>query len=491
MSLLPSAARVSADVRTDRISSLRLWGLVFVPVVLVFLSCGHWTLNNADSVAAAWPAWALVHSGTLHLEHVGNLPLDPWFIKGAHGHLVSSRMPGVVFISVPVQLAFAWTGLNAMAPSVATAALVTAAAVANMTLLLRRLSNASAALVGGLLLAFGTTLWTVAGAELWTHGPDVLWLSAGLLALANRRDLLAGLLFAPAVLTRPHLIVVVIAVAAFVGWSRRRMTIVPLLGVPAALALVGVIAYNWYLFGSASLGAGSYSYATDRSLTGGGVNFVSGLHNWYSTTVDIMASPMHGLLPYSPMAVLALFALRSSWRLLPDWGRGAAVGGVVYLLVQARINGVYSSFGFYGDRLAIESALLWSPLVFLSARTLWLSGRRVVVFSLCVASVGIELVGAAFGRVLTVPLTADPWRTWLPIDVVRSNGIKTAPILGGALLVAMLFGLRLLHRPDPSPQPAAQLPRPPRGQLAQPRSPMFNPSARAASPPTAPTTTHG
>src|SRR5436305_8219199 len=159
MSLLPSAARVSDALRTNRISGRALWLLVFVPVVLGFLFCGHWTLNNADSVAAAWPAYALVHVGSLHLEHVRNLPLDPWFIPGAHGHLVSSRMPGVVFISVPLQAAFGWTGLNAMAPSVATAAVVTAAAVANMTLLLRRLSNASAALVAGLLLAFGTTLW--------------------------------------------------------------------------------------------------------------------------------------------------------------------------------------------------------------------------------------------------------------------------------------------------------------------------------------------
>ena len=49
MSLLPSAARVSDALRTNRISGRALWLLVFVPVVLGFLACGHWTLNNADS----------------------------------------------------------------------------------------------------------------------------------------------------------------------------------------------------------------------------------------------------------------------------------------------------------------------------------------------------------------------------------------------------------------------------------------------------------
>lgn len=484
-------AGVAAEVRTDRISGRALWLLAFVPVLLVFLATGHWTLNNADSVAAAWPAWALVHGGTLHLEHVANLPLDPWFIKGAHGHLVSSRMPGVVFISVPLQAAFAWTGLNAMAPSVATAALVTAGAVANVTLLFRRLSNASTALVGGLILAFGTTLWTVAGAELWTHGPDVLWLSAGLLAVANKRLALAGFLFAPAVLTRPHLIVVVLAVAAFAAWSRRRLSAIPVLCVPAALALAGVIAYNWYLFGEASIGGGTYGYAGD-SLSSHGAGVFASLHSWYSTTVDIMLSPMHGLVPSSPMVLLALLALRSSWRSLPDWGRGATVGGVLYLLVQARINGVYSSFGFYGDRLAIESMLLWSPLIFLAGRQLWQDGRRAIVFVLCTASVGIELIGAAFGRVLTVPLTADPWRTWLPINVVQANGLKAMPILASAALLALLIGTRVLgRRPDVALPTVSMSSRPAREQLEQPRSPMFNPAARTVSAPTGSTTTHG
>jgi hypothetical protein len=442
--MLDAVHRVVDSVRSDRISGRLLWLLVVVPVALVYISCGHWAIENTDSEAAAWPAWTLVHRGTLHLENVGPAPFLGWFIHGAHGHLVSSRMPGVALISVPIQAALAWTGWDALGPAVITAAILTAGAVANSTLLLRRLSNASAAVTGAIVLAFGTTLWAVAGTELFTHGPDVFWLSAGLLALAQQRTLLSGILFAPAVMTRPHLAVVIAAVGVVAAWSRRRPRILPQFAVPAALALALVVLYNWYLFGTASLSAGTYSYAGHSAVVGHGGGVLRSVYDNLTMSVGMLFSPMRGLVPYTPVVLVVLLRGRSAWRTLPDWARGATIGGVLYLLLQARINGIYSSSGFYGYRLTIEPMLLWAPIVFVAARSLWMQGRRALVYLLSAASVVIEVPGAVFTSSVFVSEHARVWSTWMPVEMMRVGGSKVVLMTGLATLLAVVVGVRVL-----------------------------------------------
>lgn len=474
-------ARLVKSVAADTISDRALWLLIALPVAAVYLVSAHWTMNNADSVAAAAPAWTLVHMGTLHLENAHSLYINPWYMHGAHGHLVSSRMPGVIFIGVPMQAALAWSGLGAMAPSVATASLVAAAAVANMTLLLRRLSNARLAVIGGVVVAFGTAMWTVAGAELWTHGPDVLWLSAGLLALAKRRVLLAGLLFAPAAATRPHLVVVIAIVGLFVAWSRRSLWPLFQLGIPAFAGLGAVVAYNMYAFGEKTLSAGSYQYATHNAISGYAGPTTSMWHTWGTTLAGLLFSPMRGVLPYTPLVLLALVGLRESWRQLPDWARGAALGGVAYLLVQARINSADGGFGYYGSRLTLETTFLLAPLVFVSARALWVRGHRGTVFVLTATSIVTQLAGAAFGRVMTVSLAADSWHTWLPWTVVRDNGGPAFALTGMTAALIVLAAIRLVPRPRPADNPPDVSTTPhAAAHSEQLRSPMFNTTSRAS-----------
>lgn len=462
----------------DSISDARLWSLVFLAAAGAFLIAAHWTLNNSDSVAAAWPAWSLVHQGTLHLEHVAQLPLDPWFVRGAHSHLVSSRTPGVVLIGVPFQALFAWSGLGAMAPSVAAASIITAAAVSNLTLLLRRLSSAEAAVAAALVLALGTPLWTVAGAELWTHGPDALWLSAALLAFAHRRVWWSGAFFSLAVLTRPHLVLVVAVFGVWTAWSRRNPQVLAAMALPSALALATVICYNDYLFRSNSLSGGTYGYAAHNALHGRGPTTTSSNLKMLTESAGILFSPMRGLVPYAPVLLLGVLAVRTSWRQLPDWGRAASVGGLIYLLAQARINGIYSSFGFYGSRLGIESMVLWTPLVFLAARTLW-QRSKTAVYWVSALSIGVELAGAAFGRVMTVPLTADPWRTWLPLEVVRSGGAKATLLMVLYALLTVLLAVRLstaMARPAATPSAKALASE----TVAPAEAPVFNVASRTA-----------
>lgn len=429
-------------VTSDQIRDRRLWSVVFLPVAILYLVSAHWTLNNADSIAAAWPAWALVHHGTLHLDHIANLPINPWFMRGAHGHIVSSRMPGVSLISVPMQGLLAWTGLDPMAPSVATASIVAAAAAANMTVVFRRMSNANVALLGGLVLAAGTCLWTVAGAELWAHGPDALWLSAMLLCASRNRFWLAGILGAAAALTRPHLVVAVAFIGVALAIGRRTARPLFALGVPAAAGLVGVAAYNWYLFGTASLDAGSYSYAGTTVINGTGTTFVSSLYAWFDSAAGMLVSPSRGVLAYTPVLLVALMALRSSWRDLPDWAKGATLGGLAYFLVQAHINGYEGGSGYYGSRLTIGPMVLWSPLVLVAARRICSRGQGLVVYLLAALSVATQITGAAFGRIITILRTVDLNRTWMPYEVAKTGGVRAAFL---SALTLALIGLTAVH----------------------------------------------
>jgi hypothetical protein len=106
----------------------------------------------------------------------------------------------------------------------------------------------------------------------------------------------------------------------------------------------------------------------------------------------------------------------------------------------------------------------------------------VVVFALSAASVAIELTGAAFGRVIAIPVNADPWRTWLPLELTKDGGPKVIIVCALFAALIALLGIRLLSRPTARKDPSAT-PRPKRitaSDAEQPRSPMFNRSVRSA-----------
>ncbi len=458
MDRLRSTRRAVLDpLGSDTMSDRGLWLAAFVPVAVLFLACAHWSVVNVDAAAAAWPGWALVHHHTLHLDGVTDLPFDPWFVQ-SHGHLVSSRMPGVVFIGVPLQALLSWTTASAVTISTITAALVTAAAVANVAVLIRGFASARVALAAAAILAFGSSLWTTAGAELWTHGPDALWLSAAMLALNRGRHLLASTLVAAAILTRPHLAVVALTIGLALAVHHRQLRQLAIFGLPSAAALGLVELYNLYLFGQASIGGGTYEYAADRALAGvSSGNTVAALRAWATSLAGLMMSPKRGLLFYSPIVAIAIPAVRHGWRAIPAWCKGATIGGVAYLLLQAKLNSFEGGAGFYGSRLTIEPLVLWMPLVVLSVRQVWERGYRTPVIVTCWLSVAIGLVGATMGHVVT-PYFSPPWTTWVPIDVVRSSGPAAIPVVGtivAALPLLLLLARRTRSRTaDPTSRPS-------------------------------------
>lgn len=410
------------------------WVRAVVAILPVYLVTAHWNEGQvSDCVAAIWPAWNLAHHGTFYLEHATGMPDLPWFTVSG-GHVVSGRMMGVLLIGVPFAYLTSLTSLSPEATGALTAAVVTTLALANIHVLLRTLVGRFA-LPATAVLAFGTTLWTTAGAELWTHGPDALWLSAGMLAASRHRYWLAGLAMAPAVMTRPHLAVVAAALGTSLALSERRLRPLWQVGVPTAAGLGGLVLWNAWYFGSAMLGARTYDGRLGKltaAPTGGAAA------QWAGNAVGAFVSPACGVLLYSPVLLVLLVSAPAGWRAAPAWVRGAAVGGMLYEAVQLRLNGYTGGGGFYGNRLVVEMLVLVAPLLAVGLGTRWGAagrGYRRSIAVLSVASLAMRAFGAlSYGYWWG---TSSSALVWYPAVVARALGILALPVAAVSVLAAV------------------------------------------------------
>lgn len=433
----PSALQRTADlldrcISTDR----RLWWTIVLLMLAVFLRTAHWTyLEVNDATAAAWPAWALVHHGTIRLEGVTGLPDIAWF-QEVNGHLVSDRMPGVILIGVPAQFVLAWTDVRPIIPAVLTAAVVSALAVGTVAVVLRRAGvSRRFAMTGALVLALGTGLWTTASTELLTHGPDALWLSLFMLALTRHRYLLAGAAIAPALLTRPHLALVAATVGLWLGWRERSPRPLISIGVPSVAAVGLLVAWNAWVFGSANLDGGYGGRLASATSTD-----VSTAHHFAVTLAGSLVSPSRGLLLYSPVVLVAIVALYRGWRQVPHWARACLMGGVLYQAAQTRVNGFSGGYSFYSNRLVVEMLVLATPAaclayVHVAQRS---PGFRRVARTLAATSIALHMVGALlYVSDATYGTDLPLWTTWVPWEAATSGG-------GATLLISVVLSLVVL-----------------------------------------------
>ena len=425
----------------DRLTDRRAWWSTLGTCAVVFLLTARWYgLVNTDTSAADWPAWQFVRTGSFHLDGL-HLPDNPWFFD-VHGHVISNRVPGVVLLGLPAQLLLRPFGLSPYAGGAVTAALTCAAAMANTHVLLRRLGGPAATAAGcTAALAFGTGIWPIASAELWTHGPDLLWLSAAALCAQRQRWWLVGVAFAPAVLTRPHLALVAAAVGLTAAVFRRRPLIAVQVGLPCAAALGLLVLWNDLLFGSPSL-QGGYPYVFQRatSLHDSGTQAGFG-----ESLVGAFVSPLRGLFLYSPIALVGLVCLGRGWRRAPDWARALLVGGLGYQLAQFKINDFTGGYGFYGNRLVLELLLLAAPVAYLGYLEVVAPhpGRVRVARVLTALSVSIQGLGALLSFSWPIHENHAPaWRDYLPWRVLQDTDVIGPLVLLLLLVTTLLAALR-------------------------------------------------
>jgi alpha-1,2-mannosyltransferase len=159
----------------------------------------------------------------------------------------------------------------------------------------------------------------------------------------------------------------------------------------AALTSAGVLAflvYTAWLLGNVSV-SGGYGDSMITRLLSSNLGWYAG--NILSSFVD----PARGLFVYSPFLLLLIPGLPSAWRDSPWWVRGAAVGGVIYLLVQLKANRFTGGGGFFSYRYPLEALTAWAPLLVVAYER-W-AGRRPFAQKAFIVLVAYSVLLQAFG----------------------------------------------------------------------------------------------
>ena len=133
------------------------------------------------------------------------------------------------------------------------------------------------------------------------------------------------------------------------------------LGIGAFLGLALLVWYTWWVWGRLTIAGGYGDVFVNRALSG---EWFAYLENLSGALFD----PFHGLLTYSPFLIVLIPGLREGWRQAPDWAKGAAVGGVLYLLIQLKANRFSGGEGFTGYRYPLEMLAASGAILFLSYR---------------------------------------------------------------------------------------------------------------------------
>jgi hypothetical protein len=377
---------------------------VAVPLTVIFLMTPADTeYPHIDAYTNTVTGWHLGMTGSVILpgfeeaakpEHFRNIG---WFRLSPRGP-VAQYPPGAAALSAPLYRLWGEpmtivevVGVNnpdagpiklpipPQAPARITAAVATAMALGFVAATVpyaggSRFAGVVTGYVGGL----ATSMWAVASATLWQHGPGAMWVALGVLLAARSQLLWSGSAFGAAILTRPHLAIIAACVGIFMAVSDRDMRPAVKVGLGATAGLAGLVWFNWWVWGTPTITGGYGGGFTENLLEADGGAF---LINVGRSLVDLE----HGLLVYSPFLLVLAPGFRSAWRAAAPWVRGAAVGGTIYLLIQLKANRFSGGDGFTGYRYPLETLTAAGTFLFL-AYLMWVQGKPVAkrFFWVCV-----------------------------------------------------------------------------------------------------------
>ncbi len=412
---MPQRLRLQLD-RLDRFAPRAVFLLVFVPLFAIYFSTASRGLPyHIDAMTNALTAWHIAARGSVYADESPNLTTPQsygniaWFVKTNTGHVVSQYPPGTALIAAPFYLfdtsfrSIPIGGSNdpqaprvpvdvpSLVPAAIAASAATAAAIALLALVFLQFLSPSRAIGAAYVAGLGTGAWAVASNALWQHGPAMFWIALALF-LSSRRHLYgAGLAFGMAIMTRPHIALIAAGLGLAIGIARRSLKPVLQVGVGSALGLGALLTYNWAVFGSVSISGGYGSGFADRALSG----------NWWWYLRNIAGAlfdPSHGLLFWAPFLIILIPGLVKAWKVAPPWARGAAIGGVFYLLLQLKANRFSGGDGHFAYRYPLEMLAAAAPLLALSWRE-WVKGHtfRTKLFT---AGVVLSVVGQTIGAIL-------------------------------------------------------------------------------------------
>lgn len=363
-----------------------------------------------DAIAAPYAAFAVALRGSVDLRDVRALdPVERALVKRPDGGRVSRYPPGSTFVAVPLAAPFAWIYGEPLRPSRMrrlgkwVASICCAAAVVLFALTCRGLAPGAVA-PATVLLAAGTTVWSVASQSLWTHGPALLWVALGMAIqwrgaasragpAADRCAAAAGLAFGLAVFTRPTtLLLAAVGPLALAADRRRREAGLCILAtaVPVALLLL----YDQLQFGAPFAGG----YGTEAARFDTPV---------WTGLLGLLVAPSRGLFVYSPALVLAPLGGVAVWRRRAEGARGSlgralllgwSAAAFATLLLYARWH-AWAGGWCFGPRFLTETLPVWGLLFALAIRHRleWGAVRRFLLGALVALSIAIHAVGV-FGH---------------------------------------------------------------------------------------------
>jgi alpha-1,2-mannosyltransferase len=362
---------------------------------------------SADPSAVVPSAWGIVHGGSPIIAKAEWPYINPWFVTVGPDQVVSDRPPGLVYLAVPAYWLFRQADTWEPIPASMTAAIVTAIAVATFGLLIRTLiGGANGPQVGVAaagVLGLATTTWAVSGTQLYPHGPGQLLLVLAMAALASGRVWSAGISLALAMLIRPPLAVVAAIAGVWRSCVTRRTSPALVIGLLTTAGLAGFALYShqyWNVVTSADSESVSRG-VLNRAATHGYVETL-GDWSWYAIKdfgykiMGALISPGRGLFIGAPFLVLLLPGIRRAWRAAPDWVRAAAVGGIVYMLIQLKAEIFTGGQSFWSYRYPLEPLVLCGPLLVLAWRrfTARTRLRRAWFGAFVAVAIGFQAVGA-------------------------------------------------------------------------------------------------
>jgi hypothetical protein len=441
-------------VRALAYSGLAQAGVLFFLVACTFTYYGQLhRKQSGDVFGTIYTAVAIVEHQTIWLDRYmpyieNRAGEDPYMVRtGPGGHDVTTTPTASSVLALPVVAAFELAGARGedwnawMEASMLTAALTTAASVAVLFVLLTRLTTRRRAALIAATYAWGTLAWGVSGQALWQHGGAALALCVALLALVDRRFLLAGAAVTAMAAFRLTTPVMALFLLPLVGRRPRDWLRFALGALPFPLAL---LAYNTVAFGSPlEQGYGSSRITSSLQVHVGRIlEGISGL----------LVSPGRGLFLYSPVL---LFAIYGAIRGRREWlYRSCAAAFVAYVVVVANVSQWWGGECFGARKLA-EALPLLAVLLVPAVDSIVGTRRLRLYLALLAVSVFVELLSAAawppgdwFGQ--HDLLAFSTW--WSPVDneivaMLRASGtpsnlglmalISLAGLAAGALSTAL------------------------------------------------------
>ena len=412
--------------RLDATTTRRLFLIVMLPMWALFLlTANHGYRDHIDPWTNALTAWNIGTKGSVYLtDHEALTSLDYFgnagWVVPVRDSAVSQYPPGAAIIAAPIYAVWPQyavldtvTGTNRpeappieillppLWPGAIAASLSVAMAMGFLAVSFRSVVNGTVAIAGAYLMGLGTSAWSVASHGLWQHGPGMMWIAlAGV--LASRHLFASGLSFGMAVLTRPLNAMIAGPVGLYMAWKERSVWPAVKIGLGTLVGLVALVIFNGVVFGEVSI-MGGYDViqpSVDATFGGYATNVTDSLRS-----LDIVAftrnialafvSPSRGLLTWSPFLLVLIPGLPSAWKSASSPVRGAAIGGLLYLIIQYKANAFDGGGGFFGYRYPLEPLTAAAPLLIL-AYSQWVAKRprAVLVFGiLALSSIMMQTAG--------------------------------------------------------------------------------------------------